>query len=78
MNKKIFRSDTYWYVTIIGPHVGAVLGAWIYVFLIERMRSKSELKSQSTILSELVKPKKSNRCKFFILLNFRYFSQKAF
>ncbi|EEB17665.1 Aquaporin-9, putative [Pediculus humanus corporis] len=34
----VFDSSSYWYVTIIGSHVGAILGAVIYMLIVEKMR----------------------------------------
>lgn len=38
----VFSAKTYWYVPIIGPHIGAVLGAFVYGVLIEKFEIRKE------------------------------------
>nr|CAD7196913.1 unnamed protein product [Timema douglasi] len=42
--KQAFIYRHYWWVGIVGPHIGAILGAFTYVFFIEAQLPKRELK----------------------------------
>nr|CAD7587334.1 unnamed protein product [Timema genevievae] len=42
--KQAFLYRHYWWVGIVGPHTGAILGAFTYVFFIEAQLPKKELK----------------------------------
>nr|CAD7463326.1 unnamed protein product [Timema tahoe] len=42
--KQAFLYRQYWWVGIVGPHTGAILGAFTYVFFIEAQLPKKELK----------------------------------
>nr|CAD7257729.1 unnamed protein product [Timema shepardi] len=42
--KQAFLYRHYWWVGIVGPHIGAILGAFTYVFFIEAQLPKRELK----------------------------------
>nr|CAD7410555.1 unnamed protein product [Timema cristinae] len=47
-----FRYRQYWWVGIVGPHIGAILGAFTYVFFIEAQLPKRELKPHDIPLRE--------------------------
>nr|CAD7446023.1 unnamed protein product [Timema bartmani] len=50
--KQAFLYRQYWWVGIVGPHTGAILGAFTYVFFIEAQLPKKELKSHDIPLRE--------------------------
>ncbi|KAL0279563.1 UNVERIFIED_CONTAM: hypothetical protein PYX00_001093 [Menopon gallinae] len=39
---QVFSSETYWYVPIVGPHIGALIGALLYISLIEKLRKNED------------------------------------
>nr|CAD7429828.1 unnamed protein product [Timema monikensis] len=50
--KQAFIYRQYWWVGIVGPHIGAILGAFTYVFFIEAQLPKRELKPHDIPLRE--------------------------
>ncbi|KAK6624571.1 hypothetical protein RUM44_011430 [Polyplax serrata] len=63
----VFSPSTYWYITLIGPHIGAVIGSAIYVFVIEKLRLVQDVSIKSGVANLDVGVTKNKFCKYLFL-----------